>query len=129
MHTLLVVLPLKFRLDWYHPFTHVCTVHHDVVQQSCLYPQVKEANVMVDGIVVNAISNLIAEAIHESTFPNGIDLIKGSCDVKANGVHVVILHTIGHSFPGQPSSVGTTKFQLVAVLIRLFRPHDRSELG
>ena len=60
MRTLFVALFLEFKLNQYHPLTRVRTAYHDVAQQSGLCSQVKEADVVVDGIVANAVSDLIA---------------------------------------------------------------------
>jgi hypothetical protein len=84
---------------------------------------------MVEGILIDAVANLVVEVVHKPAFLYGEYLVEGSSDVEADawlGESLILRHGL-ELLASVPSLVATAEVEFVAIFPRLDAALDGRE--
>ena len=69
------------------------------------------------------------QIVHEPALLDRQNLVECARDVESYAVHVVKLSALGYLFACEPTLVAASELKLVAILLDMYRTHNRAELG
>ena len=83
---------------------------------------------MLQGILTDIVANLIVDVVHQMALCDVENLVESTRDMEPDRIHHIILHILLHFFIREPTLIGETKLQLVAIAINLLTSKDGLEL-
>ena len=79
---------------------------------------------MFNSILPYAIAHTILKVIHQITRFYVKHLVKGTGNMEAHSIHVVVFHILSHLFSREPTLVAKTELNLIPIHLRLRRAYD-----
>ena len=82
----LVAFLIVMELEDEHPLARIAVANHHIAEQSVLFTEVIEGEVVGVGVLEDIIANLVAEVVHQPAFLDRINLVESSRDVETDGI-------------------------------------------
>ena len=116
-------------LDEQHHLARGRGAQHNAAQQALAAAHVVEREAVLLGIAAYLVADAVVDVVHQVALLNIENLVESTGDVKAHGVHVLKHHARLHFFKREPTLVGETKLQLVAIRPRMLAAEDGRDFG
>lgn len=125
-----VFIAVKTELHEQHEFVgvHAETNHH-IAKKSYSLADVEEGKVVLNSVGAYRVANTIANVVHEVALLDVENLVECAGNVETNTVHIVKAFASLNLLCREPTLVGETKFEFVAIGILLVAAEDGADFG